>query len=101
MFLIPSFWPIFANFQKEADCLSGNSLIDRDPKWLFFMSWSESSLLLSNLSQISKINAMVTFYGSLNVYTFFWLTWYVVSKQHLINSGNIIPSSGNFFSTID
>ena len=26
------------NFQTEADCLSVNSLIDRDPKLLFFMS---------------------------------------------------------------
>ena len=30
--------PIFANFQKETDCLSINSLNDRDPKGLFFMS---------------------------------------------------------------
>ena len=59
--LVPHFWSIFANFQKEADCLSVNSLIDRDLKWLFFMSWSNFRLLLSNISQISKINAMVTF----------------------------------------
>ena len=51
----------FANFQKEADRLSVNSLIDKDPKWLFFMSWSNFRLWLSNPSQISSINAMVTF----------------------------------------
>ena len=35
------------------------------------MSRSNFRLLLSNPSQISKLNAMATFYGSLNVYTFF------------------------------
>ena len=60
---IPCFWLIFANFQKEVDCLSVESLIDRDRKWLFFMSWSNFGLLLLNPSQISwsKINVMVTF----------------------------------------
>ena len=32
LFLIPYFLPIFANFQNEVDCLSVNSLIDRDSK---------------------------------------------------------------------
>ena len=31
IFLNPYFWPIFANFQNEADCLSLDSLIDKDP----------------------------------------------------------------------
>ena len=31
LFLIPYFWPIVANFQNEAEGLSVNSLIDRDP----------------------------------------------------------------------
>ena len=55
------FWPIFTNFQNEADCSSVNSLIDRDRKWLFFMLWSNFMFLLSNPSQIFKIDAMVTF----------------------------------------
>ena len=32
LFLIPYFLPISANSQDEADCLSVNSLIDRDPE---------------------------------------------------------------------
>ena len=61
IFLIPYFWPIFANFQKEADCLRVNSLTDRDVKWLFFISWSTFRPLLPNPGQISKINAIVKF----------------------------------------
>ena len=56
--LIPYFWPIFASFQNEADCLSINSLIDRDWKWLFF--YVMIRILLSNPSQIFKINAVVS-----------------------------------------
>ena len=74
IFLIPYFWPIFANFQKETDCLSVNSLIDKDPKWLFFMSWSNFRLRLwlSNPSQISSINAMVTFLWLIKRVYFSW-----------------------------
>ena len=61
LFLIPYFWLIFDNFQNDADYLSINSLIYRDWKWLFFMSWSNFRLLLSNPSQTFKIDAMVTF----------------------------------------
>ena len=31
LFLIPYFWPIFGNFQNEADCLSISNRIDRNP----------------------------------------------------------------------
>ena len=58
--LIPNFWPIFGNFQNEVDCLSVNSLIDRDTKWLFFMSWSNFRFLLSNCSPIFTIDVMIT-----------------------------------------
>ena len=52
------------------DCLNITNPTDRDTKWLFFMSLSNFRFLLSNPIQIFKINAMVTFYGSLNIYTF-------------------------------
>ena len=55
------FWPIFVNFQIETDCLGVNNPMDRDPKWLFFMSWSNLMILLSNSSHILKMDAVVTF----------------------------------------
>ena len=33
LFLMTYFWPIFDSFQNKVDCLSVNSLIDKDPKW--------------------------------------------------------------------
>ena len=57
--LIPYFWLIFANFQSEADCLSINNVTDKDLKWLFFMSWPNSSFLLSNPNHIFKISATI------------------------------------------
>ena len=100
--LLPYFWPIFANFQSEADCLGVNSLIDREQKLSFFISWYNFRILLSNASQIFNIDKMVIFYGSLNVYTFFGLTGiritpYVIRhpihrlslKRNSISVGNI------------
>ena len=55
------FWPIFTNFQNKADSLSIDNLTDRGSMWLLFMSWSNFRFLLSNPSQIFKIDAIVTF----------------------------------------
>ena len=77
IFLIPYFWPIFANFRKEADRLSVNKLIDWDPKWLFL----RYDLILSLYCriQVKFLRSMQwsLFYVSLNVlYTLFWLNRY-------------------------
>ena len=44
------FWPIFANFQNEAD--------------LFFMSWCNFRFLLSNPSQVFKIDTFFLLTGT-------------------------------------
>ena len=75
--LIPNFWAIFGNFQNEIDCLSVNSLIDRDTRWLFFMSWSNFRFLLSNWSPIFTIIVMITvLWLIIKTRILFWLTWY-------------------------
>ena len=81
--LVPYFLPIFANFQNEVDCLSVNSVVDRDPKWLFFMSWSNLRFWLSNPSRIFEIDAMVTFLWLVKRAYFFWLTRQVNGSRQI------------------
>ena len=68
--LIHYFWLIFANFQKEADCLSFNSVTDRDPKWSFLCRDVISGFYYRIQVKFLKSIQWSHFYGSLNVYTF-------------------------------
>ena len=73
LFLTSYFLPIFVNFENEVDFLIVNSLIDKDPKWLFFMSCFNFRLLLLIASQKFKIDAMVTFLWLIKRNYFSWL----------------------------
>ena len=63
----------------------------RDLKWPFFMLWSNFRILLSNPSQIFKINAMIIFYALLNMYWLF-LTHSVYPWQVSSSSDMRYPS---------
>ena len=85
----PYFWPIFANFQNEADCLSVDSVTDRDPKWLFFMSWSNYRFSLSNPIQMFNIDAMVTFLWLIKLVILFYSTGRIIYRKSMIDASRL------------
>ena len=102
---LPFSWPIKTEFVPNLPESHFELIRSQYASFSFFVDWSVKMVhrldqrviilftlsnfmfLLSNPSQVCKFDAMVTFYGSLNVYTF-WLTRY--KKMKFIYAPNFL-----------